>query len=108
HNMAVVAEICDRVGVMYSGSVVEIANTLTIFEEAVHPYTKALIGAIPKKAKRGKLKTIPGIVPDPVNPPTGCRFHPRCKNALEKCSEEKPKLIEIEAGHKVACHLFSP
>ncbi len=105
HNLAVVAETCDRVSVMYAGTIVELANTYSVFKEPLHPYTQGLLAAIPIIGHDRELKSIPGSVPNFLNPPTGCRFHPRCSIAVERCSEEKPEFREIKDGHFVACHL---
>ncbi len=108
HNLGVIAQMCDRVAVMYAGNIVEEADLITLFEEPKHPYTQALLKAIPKAdVSRGKLVTIPGMVPSLVNPPPGCRFHPRCPFAMEVCTKEDPVTIEVEKGHSVRCHLFS-
>ncbi len=106
HDLGVVAEMCDRVAVMYAGHIVEVADVFTIFKNSLHPYTNALKESIPTMASGRRLAEIPGFVPQLINPPTGCRFHPRCTQAMPVCSREKPRLIEIEAGHMVACHLY--
>ncbi|MEM2908313.1 MAG: ABC transporter ATP-binding protein [Candidatus Hadarchaeales archaeon] len=107
HNLGVIAQMCDRVAVMYAGNIVEEADLITLFEDPKHPYTQALLKAIPKAdVSRGKLVTIPGMVPSLVNPPPGCRFHPRCPFAMEVCTKEDPVTIEVEKGHSVRCHLF--
>jgi len=104
HDMGVVADIADRITVLYAGRVCESADTKTIFYKAKHPYTQALLTAVPSLALRtDKLKVIPGNIPNLIEPPSGCRFHPRCEYAIEKCTEKIPELIEIEPGHKVAC-----
>lgn len=104
HNLGVVAEIADRVAVMYAGKVVEYGDSVTIFKGHRHPYTKALMGSIPRiDVKQDKLDIIPGTVPSLTNPPPGCRFSPRCKYAIEDCSKIVPPLIEIEPGHQVWC-----
>lgn len=103
HNLGVVAEVCDRVGVMYAGRVIEIADVLEIFQNPLHPYTISLIEAIPSPEK-GRLKPIGGVVPNLINPPSGCRFHPRCPRATEVCKEKQPKLEELEENHWVECH----
>ncbi len=102
HNLSVVAEICDRVGVMYAGRVVEIADVLEIFENPLHPYTISLIEAIPSSEK-GRLEPIGGFVPNLINPPPGCRFHPRCPRATDRCTEEQPRLREFKEKHWVEC-----
>lgn len=111
HDLAVIAEMCDRVGVMYGGNLVEEAPLNGLFKDAKHPYTTGLMNSIPRHDRRvekaARLESIPGTVPDLINPPTGCRFHPRCKFRMGVCSEKKPKLVEIEPDHKVACFLYS-
>ena len=108
HDLGVVAELCDRVGVMYAGNIVELTDVKSIFKHPMHPYTVGLIGSIPKMAqKQGeRLETIPGSVPNLIYPPPGCRFHPRCSKVMDICKQEKPKMTEIETGHFVACHLY--
>ncbi len=107
HDLGVVAEYSDRVVIMYAGNVVEIGDVYTIFRNPVHPYTKGLLNAVPRIGQREPLETIPGIVPDLVHPPSGCRFHPRCSKAMEVCSKEFPEMVEVEKDHFVACHLFT-
>jgi oligopeptide/dipeptide ABC transporter ATP-binding protein len=106
HNLAVVAHIADRVGVMYLGKVVEIGTSHHVIEEPKHPYTKALISAIPvpEPGRRRERMLLPGDVPSPANPPSGCRFHPRCPIARSNCAVDEPSLEEKDAGHWVACH----
>ncbi len=104
HDMGVIAEVSDRVAVMYAGNICEVADVFTLFKEPLHPYTKGLLEAIPMPGR--ELKAIPGTVPNLINPPTGCRFHPRCAYAMPKCEEHKPRLIEVRPGHKVACFLY--
>lgn len=106
HNLGIVAEICDRVAVMYAGTIVEVCDVYTLFENPVHPYTIGLINAVPVIGEKKMLTDIKGSVPDFLDPPTGCRFHPRCASATAACSEKKPELVEIEKGHLVACHTF--
>lgn len=108
HDLGVIAEMCDRVAVMYAGNIVELADVMTIFHNSKHPYTDKLKRAIPSVGSAGKeLEEIPGSVPRLINPPAGCRFHPRCDYARDICKEKKPELVEIEPGHFVACHLYS-
>lgn len=107
HDLSVIAEVADRVGVMYAGNIVEIADTFTIFKNPKHPYTVGLMEAIPKiTEKKEELKQIRGSVPNLIYPPSGCRFHPRCDYMKPICQKKKPKLVEIEPGHFVACHLY--
>ena len=108
HNLGVVAEICDRVGVMYAGTIAEIGNNREIFKEPLHPYTQGLMNSIPRvNVDIGRLETIEGSVPNLVRPPTGCRFHPRCPYAMQTCKEKKPEMTEIRPGHFVACFLYN-
>jgi peptide/nickel transport system ATP-binding protein len=105
HNLAVVSHISTRVGVMYLGRLVEIADTKRIFQQPLHPYTQMLQSAIPDLKMTGKQRTpVAGEVPNPLNPPSGCTFHPRCPHANERCKAEAPKMIEHELGGAVACH----
>lgn len=107
HDMGVAAEFCDKMAVMYAGNMVEYASTTNIFRNPFHPYTKGLLKAVPKIGRTDELQSIKGIVPDLANPPTGCRFHPRCKYAMDICEKKLPTLMEIEPGHYVACYLYS-
>ena len=106
HNMGVAAEFCDKMAVMYAGNMVEYARTTNIFENPHHPYTKGLLKAVPKIGRTDELQSIRGIVPDLVNPPSGCRFHPRCKHAMDICRKDFPPLVEIKPDHYVACYLY--
>ena len=108
HNLNVVYQVSDRVGVMYLGKMVEIAAYDQLYEKRYHPYTEALLSAIPQVGQETGKKRIhlEGEVPSPSNPPSGCRFHTRCPKACDKCREEVPELKEIETGHFVACHLY--
>ncbi|MFX0056723.1 MAG: ABC transporter ATP-binding protein [Candidatus Hodarchaeota archaeon] len=109
HDLGIIAELCDRVAVMYSGNIVEYATANDLFKNPRHPYTQGLIGAIPSIEKKNqKLITIRGMVPNLIYPPSGCRFHPRCDFRLEICDKVKPKLNEIGEKYFVACHLFDP
>ena len=107
HDMGVAAEFCDKMAVMYAGNMVEYASTTNLFRNPFHPYTKGLLRAVPKIGRTDELQSIKGIVPDLANPPTGCRFHPRCKYAMDICEKKLPTLIEIKPGHYVACYLYS-
>ena len=107
HDLGIIAEMCDRVAVMYSGNIVEYALATDLFKNPRHPYTKGLIAAIPSIEKRDqKLHVIRGMVPNLIYPPSGCRFHPRCDERLEICDKVRPKLNEIGDKYYVACHLF--
>jgi peptide/nickel transport system ATP-binding protein len=104
HNLGVASEVCDRVAVMYAGRLCEVAGVEDMFLHPLHPYTKALLDAVPMPGK--ELQTIPGALADALNPPPGCRFHPRCPSATPMCQQERPKLKEITKDHMVACYLF--
>lgn len=105
HNLSVVKHMSDRVAVMYLGKIVELTPT-DIFEDAMHPYSAALVSAVPvpDPSLRGRAEILAGEVPSAINPPSGCRFHPRCRFATERCSEECPELRDMGNGHMVACH----
>lgn len=108
HDLSVVEHISDTVGVMYLGNLVEYGETEDIFKNPLHPYTKALFSAIPIPDPDAKMNRIvlEGTIPSPANPPSGCKFHTRCANCMEKCKQEAPKQREIEPGHYVVCHLY--
>ena len=104
HNLAVVRHVADQVGVMYLGRLVELASKHTLFDAPQHPYTRMLLDAIPKLTDTGRDRTpVQGEVPNPLDPPTGCAFHPRCPHANARCSAERPQLLELR-GVRVACH----
>jgi len=106
HDLSVISDIADRIAVMYAGKLVEWADTIEIFNRPRHPYTKALIKAFPDLwAPKGILVSIPGAPPGLIDPPPGCRFHPRCGQAMERCRREEPPLVEVSKGHYVACWL---
>ncbi len=107
HDLSVVGHMSDRIAVMYLGKIVELAPAQVFLTRAMHPYTQALIASIPipDPKLRSEKKGIEGEVPSPTNPPKGCRFHPRCSLAVGRCSEVEPGMVEVEAGHFVACHL---
>ena len=104
HDLGVVAETCDRVGVMYAGNLCEVAGVEDIFQKPLHPYTRALLAAVPKFSMEDELKSIEGNVPNLVSPPSGCRFHPRCPHAVAVCKEAFPEMTEMGKNHLVACY----
>jgi peptide/nickel transport system ATP-binding protein len=106
HDLGVVRHISDRVAIMYLGKIVEMAPTAEIFTKAQHPYTQALLAEVPDVARRKRaFVPIKGEIPSPLNPPSGCTFHPRCPHAMERCKTEVPVLRETAPGHVTACHL---
>jgi peptide/nickel transport system ATP-binding protein len=107
HDLGIAAQICDRVAVMYAGRIVEIGNTMDIFQSPLHPYTRGLLEAVPKLGHREALNYVAGMIPDLVNPPPGCRFHPRCSHKMTQCEEERPLTITKDGNHFVACHLYN-
>ena len=109
HGLAVVKHMSDRVGVMYLGKLVEVASSDDIYDRPLHPYTQALINAIPVPDPDVKQSTnlLTGDVPSPIDPPSGCRFHTRCPFATDRCSAEEPELKDVGGGHCVACHLVA-
>jgi len=107
HDMGIIADITSRVVVLYAGRVCEIAPTPVLYEHPRHPYTEALLAAVPRIDKKKKLELIGGNIPNLITPPSGCRFHPRCTYAQSGCKERIPELQELEAGHFVACHEFA-
>jgi peptide/nickel transport system ATP-binding protein len=112
HDLGIVAELCDRVAVMYAGQIVEEADTRTLFREPKHPYTQGLIGSVPVVGqRRHRLEVIPGRVPNLVDLPVGCRFASRCRareeHGLTQCTEALPALVEVAPGHRVRCYLHS-
>ncbi|HIR27429.1 MAG TPA: ABC transporter ATP-binding protein [Candidatus Choladousia intestinigallinarum] len=105
HDLGIIAEMCDRVAVVYAGEIVEMGNLVHIFKRTEHPYTQGLFDSLPNAAGDSKrLKPIRGLMPDPANLPEGCNFSPRCPYATEECFREPPKLLEVEEGHFVQCH----
>ncbi|MGB9828470.1 MAG: ABC transporter ATP-binding protein, partial [Thermosphaera sp.] len=106
HDLSLIAEIADKIAIMYGGKIVEYGTSEQIYNNPQHPYTKGLLNSIPRL--HGEIKDltwIPGVPPDLINPPPGCRFEPRCPFAHERCKEEPP-VVEVEPGHKVACWLY--
>ncbi|MDD7183511.1 oligopeptide/dipeptide ABC transporter ATP-binding protein, partial [Peptostreptococcus porci] len=109
HDLSMIKHISDRIGVMYLGSLVEISPSGSLYKKPLHPYTRALISAIPipdpnvKSSDRIKLE---GEIPSPIDAPEGCKFSTRCRYALDRCRKDRPSLVEVEPEHFVACHLF--
>ncbi|MEN3184884.1 MAG: ABC transporter ATP-binding protein [Atribacterota bacterium] len=106
HSLGVIREWTERVYVMYAGTIVEEAKTKELFAQPLHPYTRALMACVPKLTGEGIAEGIPGRIPDYFEPPTGCRFHPRCPYVMDMCRKEKPELFAVGANHHVACFLF--
>jgi len=104
HDMGVIAEMCDRVAVMYAGNICEVGEVIEIFQNPLHPYTKALLESIPRPGV--EFKSIEGTVPNLIEPPLGCRFHTRCPMAMEICRKVRPPILEVRKDHFVACYLF--
>lgn len=103
HHLGIIAELSDYIAIMYAGKIIEYGDVETIFYNPRHPFTQGLFYASPSMAARGKLKPLPGIEPDPRNFPAGCRFHPRCEYAIDKCKTEVPPLVTLENEHTVMC-----
>jgi peptide/nickel transport system ATP-binding protein len=107
HDLSLIAEICEKTAIMYAGNIVEIGDSVSIFKNPQHPYTVGLISSFPNiKSEKIKMTSIPGSPPDLLDPPQGCRFHPRCKYAMEMCRKTHPELMVIDKNHMVACHLY--
>lgn len=107
HDLGVVAEVCDKVAIMYAGEIIEAAPIEQLFENPKHPYTVGLFGSIPNlEDDSDRLNPIKGLMPDPTNLPTGCKFHTRCPYATEACKKQEPKVTETEDGHKVKCLIY--
>jgi len=108
HDLSVISELADRLAIMYAGKIVELGPSDSVYSDPVHPYTKALLNAIPRlRKKQERLEFIPGAPPNLLSPPLGCRFHPRCPYRFEPCDKEEPELIEVRPRHFVACHLYT-
>jgi len=107
HDLSIIAETCEKSAIMYAGKVAEYGDVVSIFKEPLHPYTQGLIGAFPniKEEQRVKMESIPGSPPDLLNPPSGCRFHPRCPYAMDVCKKVEPELLSVGKMHSVSCHL---
>jgi oligopeptide/dipeptide ABC transporter ATP-binding protein len=104
HDLGVVAETCDRMVVMYCGRVMETGTVEEVFKQPLHPYTAALLRSVPDVRQDFRTATIPGSVPDPRDPPPGCRFHPRCRESMDICRVEEPPIIELRSDRQIACH----
>ncbi|HHV08048.1 MAG TPA: ABC transporter ATP-binding protein, partial [Firmicutes bacterium] len=106
HNLGIVAEMCDRVAVIYAGSIIESGPVESVFNRPSHPYTQGLFGSLPDiDSKVDRLQPIEGMMPDPLHLPAGCAFSPRCPHALAGCNRQHPGLLELEKNHFVACFL---
>ncbi len=106
HDMGLLAQFVDRLGVMYAGKLVEVGPVREIFREPLHPYTQLLIASLPSLQEKGIFRGVPGLPPSLLDPPTGCLFHPRCPHAMDRCTTEIPELQEVRPDHWVACHLY--
>jgi len=107
HNMGIVAELADRVAVMYAGEVVEVASALSLFDLPLHPYTQGLLASVPNiQLEEDELRTMPGSPPDLISPPAGCRFHPRCPRVMARCRREAPRYREVRPERWTACWLY--
>ena len=106
HSMGVVRDLTQRVNIMYAGSIVEKGETKVVLENPVHPYTQGLMASVPKLTGEGISEGIPGRIPSYLDPPSGCRFHPRCAHQMEICSIESPPFFEITNAHQAACYLY--
>jgi len=106
HDLSIISETCNKLAIMYAGKIVEMGDINKLFKEPLHPYTQGLIGAFPNiKEERRKMESIPGSPPNLLQPPSGCRFHPRCKYAMDICRKSEPETIEASRNQFVACHL---
>ena len=107
HDLGVIATMAQKVAIMYAGNIVEYGRAEDIFGKPFHPYTKGLLGAIPKLDRDEEwLEMIEGTLPDMIDPPPGCKFHPRCSSSSSRCQREKPAMTEIQRGHQIACHEY--
>lgn len=108
HDLSIISETCSKLAIMYAGNIVELGDIVTMFKRPMHPYTQGLISAFPDiKEKRRKMESIPGSPPNLFKPPSGCRFHPRCKYAMDICRKERPEPKDMSNGHFVGCHLVN-
>jgi len=108
HDMGLMAQAVDRLGVMYAGNLIETGGIEDIFDEPLHPYTQLLMASLPSLEQKEAAKGIPGMMPSLLNRPTGCPFHPRCPMAFDRCRTEEPKFLNVRPNRSVACHLYSP
>lgn len=107
HDLSIIADTCNKTAIMYAGKIVEYGSIISIFKNPLHPYTQGLIGAFPSiKAAKSRMISIPGFPPDLLNPPVGCRFHPRCPYAMDVCKKEEPEFNQVEKDKYLACYLF--
>ncbi len=106
HNLGIVAQVADRVAVMYTGKIIENSPVSDLFKNPLHPYTQALLKSVPNPNRKGKLYAIPGTIPNMADLPGGCPFHPRCESAMPVCREKFPDTKEMEKGHSTACWLY--
>jgi peptide/nickel transport system ATP-binding protein len=106
HDMGLMAQFVDTIGVMYAGRLVEIGPVSELFDEPLHPYTRLLISSLPSLDTKGAFKGIPGVAPSLRHPPPGCHFNPRCPNTMATCTAVLPDLVEVRPGRWVACHLY--
>jgi peptide/nickel transport system ATP-binding protein len=107
HDLSIIAELCEKAVIMYAGKIAECGDVVAVFKKPMHPYTQGLMGSFPSidAKERMRMVSIPGTPPDLLSPPTGCRFHTRCKFAMDVCKKEEPAFMELEKGHYVSCHL---
>jgi peptide/nickel transport system ATP-binding protein len=108
HDMGLMAQAVDRLGVMYAGNLAELCDIRDIFEEPLHPYSQLLIASLPSLEQKGVFQGIPGLPPSLLNKPKGCPFRPRCPKAFSKCEDVEPELTEVRPGRWVSCHLYDP
>ena len=106
HDLSLIAEIANKIAIMYAGKIVELGSSEDVYAKPLHPYTQSLLNSIPSIKQRKRLSWIPGAPPDLRDPPPGCRFHPRCPSAMDVCRREEPPFIEIEKGHYTSCWLY--
>ena len=107
HDMGLMAQVVDRLGVMYAGTLAEVCDVKAMFREPLHPYSQALIASLPTLDRKGALRGIPGLTPSLLDPPRGCSFRARCPKAMERCAVDTPRLREVQTERFVACHLYA-